>query len=93
MFIESTTQHRHYYDLGECCKSAVGINGRKQHCTFFENTRLVYWDLTLRLFVLQLCNIVYDTPKGQVGFGGNERNPSFLVRDDQRMTLYGKVWV
>ena len=29
--------------------------------------------------------------KGLVRFDGNERNPSLLVRDDQRMTLYGKA--
>ena len=58
---------------------------------FFGNAGLVYWDLTLPMFELQLRNIVYDPPQGQVGFGGNEGNPSLLVRDDQRMTLYEKA--
>ena len=54
---------------------------------FFKNAGLV-------LFVLQLCNIVNDTLYGQVEFGGNERNRSLLVHDDQRMTLYEKrPWV
>ena len=39
-----------------------------------------------------LRNIVYDTTKGQVEFGGNERNPSLLVWNDQRKTLYGKAF-
>ena len=58
---------------------------------FFGNAGVLYWDLTLPMFVLQLHNMMYDTPYGQVGFGGNEGNPSLLVRDDQRMTLYGKA--
>ena len=29
---------------------------------FFGNAGLVYWDLTLPMFVLQLHIIVYDTP-------------------------------
>ena len=40
--------------------------------------------------VLQLRNILYDTPQGQVGFSGNERNPALLVRDELRTILYGK---
>ena len=48
-------------------------------------------DLTLPMFVLQLRNVVYDTPQGQVGFGGNEINPSLLVRDDKRMKMCGKA--
>ena len=47
------------------------------YCSFFGNAGLVYWDLPLPMFVLQLRNIVYDTPYGQVGFGGNERNSFF----------------
>ena len=58
---------------------------------FFGNTGLVYCDLTLPMFLLQLRRIVFETPQGQVGFGGNQRNPSLLVWEDQRMTLYGKA--
>ena len=59
--------------------------------TFFGNAGLVYWDLPLPMFVLQLRNIVYDAPQGQVGFSGNQRHPSLLVRDDQRVTIYGNA--
>ena len=62
-------------------------------CNVFGNLLLVlYLDLTLSMFVLQLRNIVYDTSYGQVWFGGNEINPSLQVQEDQRMTLYGKAF-
>ena len=72
----------------QCAVYSVQCTAYSVNCTFFGNAGLVYWDLML---VLQLCNIVYDTPEGQVGFGGNERNPSLLVRDDQRTKFYGKA--
>ena len=66
-------------------------------CEVFQGVVCILWKrrtsilgFNSSMFVLQLRNIVYDTPQGQVGFGGNERNPSLLVRDDQRMTLYGE---
>ena len=46
----------------------------------------------MSLFLWNRGGLVNDTtPLEQVGFGGNEKNPSLLVRDDQRMTLYGKA--
>ena len=95
-----TTDHRNVIQFADHCHF-VSASAHKfevfssrsflKEAPFFGKARLVYWDLTQPMFVLRLCNIVYDTPIGQVGFPGNERNPSLLVWDDQRMTLYGKA--
>ena len=37
------------------------------YCAFFLHSGPVYWDLTLPMFVLQLFNIVYDTPRDRLG--------------------------
>ena len=38
------------------------VRGNYKKCTFFLNPGPVYWDFTQPMFVLQLSNIVYDTP-------------------------------
>ena len=49
--------------LSKCLTTHSTRNTAKlNHRTFFGNAGLVYWDLTLPMFVLKLCNIVYDTP-------------------------------
>ena len=58
----------------------------------FLNPGPVYLDLTLPIFQIHAIFIDHNTPQGEVGFGANERNPSFLVRNDKRINICGKAF-
>ena len=61
-----------YYTVCNINNTVQGID-----VTFFGSAGLVYWDLTLPMFVLQLRNIVYDTPLGYFGLAAMKEIPLY----------------
>ena len=54
-----------------------------------SSSRTIIYNLAI--FPVQAQYNVHWAPQAQVGFCGNERNPSLLVRETEIMTLYGKA--
>ena len=82
----SSTKPKRIYPLHDILILATNL-------TLYFHPKPLYLDFTLLMCELQLRNIMYDTLWGQVEFGGNARNPSLLVREDNRMKMCGKALV